>query len=103
MYIIVNDKTYTSVTAWIQPDEVVYSGASLVNVDTVSGTVSLYANNGFLMREDNASDYERQIIEDGSITLTNKPEPQPEPEPEPVPDIWDAIANAIRNGVNAVD
>lgn len=29
--------------------------------------------------------------------------PPPEPEPEPEPDIWDELAEAIKNGVNGVD
>lgn len=33
--------------------------------------------------------------------INNTPEPTPEPEPDG--DIWDEIADAIRNGVNEVD
>lgn len=54
----------------------------------VSGVIHLYADDGFLMRVDNAEDYLRQIFENGVLTLTNTPEPEPvepgeEIEPEP--------------------
>lgn len=43
-------------------------------------------------------------VEDGIVTeMTAGVVPPPEPEPEPQGDVWDEIANAIRNGVNAVE
>lgn len=48
----------------------------------VNGKITVYANDGFLMREDVAEDYLRQVWEDNVLTLTNEPEPTPEPVPE---------------------
>lgn len=74
MYIKINDTKYENVHYFFSPSEVVYTGDSLTGIESVSGTISVYANNDFKMREDNVADYERQIIGEGSITLTNVPE-----------------------------
>lgn len=43
-------------------------------------------------------------VEDGIVTsMTAGVMPEPAPAPEPEPDIWDELADAIRNGVNGVD
>lgn len=74
MYIILNNTTYADIRYYYTPSEVVYTGDSLTGIESVSGTIGVYANDGFLLREDNVSDYARQIIRDGAITLTNHPE-----------------------------
>lgn len=59
----------------------------------ISGEVTLCADDGFVLRTDNTSDYLRQTFENGVLTLTNVPEPEPvEPEPiEPEPSQLDVI------------
>lgn len=42
----------------------------------VSGEIKLYADDGFLLRTDNTSDYLRQTFANGVLTLTNVPEPE---------------------------
>lgn len=74
MYITINNTTYADIRYSYRPSEVVYTGDSLIGISSVSGTIGVYANDGFLLREDNVSDYERQIIRDGAVTLTNLPE-----------------------------
>lgn len=49
----------------------------------VSGTIPLYADDGFLLREDSADAYLRQTFANGHLQLTNVPGPEPAPEPEP--------------------
>lgn len=67
----------------------------------VSGKITLYANDGFLMREDVVEDYLRQIWESGVLELTNAPEPTPEPVPEEpeetetVDDVLNALLGVI--------
>lgn len=51
----------------------------------VEGEIALYADDDFLLRIDNTSDYLRQAFENGVLTLTNEPEPEPAPEPELTP------------------
>ena len=74
MYIVLNDTTYPNVNRWQNGNEVIYTGDSLTDISSVSGVIGVYANDGFLLRDDNVSNYERQIIRDGAITLTNLPE-----------------------------
>ena len=61
----------------------------------VSGKISIYANDGFLMREDVAENYLRQIWENGTLTLTNTPEPMPEPEEPKEVETADDVLNAL--------
>ena len=78
----------------------------------VSGTIPLYADDGFLLREDSADAYLRQTFANGHLQLTNVPEPEPAPEPEPDPDpvpdpetepaIWDELDAAYQKGVDSV-
>ena len=74
MYITLNNTTYADIRYSYNPSEVVYTGDSLTGIESVSGTIGVYSNDGFLLREDTVSDYARQVIRDGMITLTNRPE-----------------------------
>lgn len=74
MYITLNNATYADIRYSYNPSEVVYTGDSLTGISSVSGVIEVHANDGFLLREDNVSDYARQVIRDGAITLTNHPE-----------------------------
>ena len=42
----------------------------------VEGEITLYADDGFMLRTDNVADYLRQTFENGVLTLTNEPEPE---------------------------
>lgn len=107
MYIKINDTKYEDVICGFYSSEIVYTGESLTGITSISGTIRAYANNDFLMREDRVADWERQIVTDGRIVLTNTPEPEPSPDPEPEPepetDVWADMAEAIKTGVNSVD
>lgn len=106
MYLKISGQIYPNIICYKRTTDIVYVGGSLTGIDNIIGIIGVYANNGFLLREDNVADYERQIIRDGEITLTNLPEPEPEPEPpepEPEPDMWDELAAAIKDGVNHVE
>ncbi len=48
----------------------------------VEGEIKLCSDDGFVMRTDNTADYLRQTFENGTLTLTNVPEPVEEEEPE---------------------
>jgi hypothetical protein len=63
----------------------------------VSGAIRLYANDGFHLRTDVAEDYLRQTFNDGTLVLTNDPEPvAPEPvEPEPAEPTANEILDAL--------
>ena len=71
--------------------------------NTVSGTIQMYENNGFLISEDNADNFLRSTYSGTLLTLTNVPEPKPV---EPVyvePEVTtEQMAEAIMEGVNEV-
>ena len=50
--------------------------------ETISGVISMYRDDGFLMSEDNADDYARKSYVGTLLTLTNEPEPPEPPEPQ---------------------
>ena len=80
----------------------VYSGLPEDFPAPVDGEITLCANDGFVLRTDNSADYLRQTFEDGTLTLTNQPEPvEPEEPEEPVEDepTTDEVLNALL-GVN---
>lgn len=103
MYAVINGNTYTNIDLRVSAQEVVYTGGTLTGIESVSGTVSVYANNDFLLREDNVSDYSRTVLAEGMVKLTNLPEPEPPVPPTPEPDMWDEMAEAIKDGVNSVE
>ena len=83
---------------------ITYSGLPADFPHPVSGAIRLYANDGFHLRTDVAEDYLRQTFEDGTLTLTNLPEPvEPDPIPEPTEDepttaeILDALLGVTNN------
>lgn len=55
--------------------------------NAVSGEIVLCADDEFEMRADNTKDYARQTFDNGTLVLTNLPEPEvveePETQPEP--------------------
>ena len=65
----------------------------------VSGEIITYRNDGFELRRDNVSDYLRTEVSAGRVLLTNQPVPEPE---ESEPTVYDEIAAAISEGVNAI-
>jgi len=73
----------------------------------VEGEITLCADNDFVMRIDNAADYLRQTFVNGTLTLTNLPEPvEPDEPTEPEAPEGDlevrvtAIEEAIKKGLS---
>ena len=50
--------------------------------DNIAGEIVLCAYDDFEMRTDNTKDYARQTFENGTLVLTNVPEPEVADEPE---------------------
>lgn len=85
----------------------VYKGLSDDFPAPVDGEITLCADDDFVMRTDNSADYLRQTFVNGTLTLTNTPEPvepdEPEPMPEPTePTVWDELDAAYQEGVDSV-
>ncbi len=82
MYIKYNDVKYHCVC--IPSMTMVYRGLPDDFLAPVSGEITLCADDGFVLRKDNTADYLRQTFEDGTLVLTNEPEPEPVEEQEEV-------------------
>lgn len=79
MYITANNQTYQNIKFRRAGNvSITYTGESL-NLETVSGEIVLYRNDGFVLRQDNVSDYLRSELGVGYIKLTNEPIPEPQP------------------------
>ena len=74
MYITINEQQYPSVVRWTNGMETIFTGDSIRNIESITGIIGVYANDGFHLRDDDPSQYLRTIIRDGAITLTNIPE-----------------------------
>ena len=74
---------------------------------TVSGTVTLCADDGMVIRTDNTADYLHPRVTAGVIILSNTPEPEPvtppepaPPQPDPIEDLNEVIAELTDRVVN---
>ena len=91
MYIKYKDIKY-SCGCIVSRQSIVYTGLSENFSVPVEGEIVLCANDGFVMRKDNTTDYLRQTFSNGTLTLTNLPEPtEPEAPIEPIPSLEDRI------------
>ena len=61
----------------------------------VSGEIILCADDGFVLRTDNADEYLRQTFENGVLMLTNEPEPVEPEEPVEVEPTTKEVLNAL--------
>ena len=79
MYITANNETYQNIKFRRAGNvSISYTGESL-NLESVSGEIVLYRNDGFVLRQDSVSDYLRSELGAGYIKLTNEPMPEPQP------------------------
>ena len=107
MYLIINgdkETAYTITRRIVSADTVRFFGVT-PEPGTVAGTIAMYTDSGYPLSEDTVADYARQEYSGDTLTLTNAPEPDP-PGPQPTPTseyvTYDELAQAIREGVNAV-
>lgn len=102
MYIKYDNKDYPCKSS-INSNSITYRGLSENFPSEADGEIILYADDGFELRVDNTKDYLRQVFSSGTLTLTNLPEPEPVPtEPTAEGVTWEAMADAIKEGVNEV-
>ena len=81
MYLLIDDTRHTVSRRIVTKDTIKYLSVT-PEPGTVSGTIQVYRDDGFLMAEDNADGFERQQYTGTLLTLTNKPEPPEPPEPQ---------------------
>ena len=84
MYLKIGETQYPCTRRIVTGDTIKYLSVK-PNPGEVTGKIQMYRDDGFLMAEDNADDYERQTYAGTIFTLTNKPEPVPVPTPAPEP------------------
>lgn len=85
MYLTINGVQHTVSRRLVSSDTIKYIGV-MPEPSTVSGAISMYRNDGFLMSEDNADNFTRKVYSGTVLLLTNKPEPNTAPfVPPPVP------------------
>lgn len=100
MYLLINGNRHTAKSRYVPKgkDTVKFLGVAPA-VEEISGTIQMYCDDGFLLREDDTSKYERKFMSGTVLTLTNEPEPTPAPY---VPTLEEQMAAAILEGVNDV-
>ncbi len=84
MYLLINGNKHTVSRRIVEGDTIKYLTVTPEPED-ISGTIQMFRDDGFLMSEDNADNFERRFIVGTLLTMTNKPEPVPVPMPDPEP------------------
>lgn len=91
MYLKINNKNYPLRRRKLTAQSVTYYGVETIP-EAVSGTITMYRDDGFEMSTDDADSYARQVKSGTTLTLTNEPEPEPQPDPDPsADDVLDAL------------
>ena len=78
MYLTINGVRHTVIRRIVSSDTIKYLGVT-PEPNTVSGTIGMYRNDGFLMSEDDAGKFTRKAYSGTMLLLTNKPEPNTDP------------------------
>ena len=78
MYLTINNQNYPLRRRKLTAQSVTYFGMTEMP-ETVSGTITMYRDDGFEMSTDDADSYARQVKSGTVLVLTNEPEP-PEPQ-----------------------
>lgn len=81
MYLVINNQNYPMRRRKLTAQSVTYYGMTELP-ETVSGTITMYRDDGFEMSVDNADSYARHVKSGMALTLTNEPEPTEPPEPQ---------------------
>ena len=95
MYLTINNQNYPLRHRKLTAQSVTYFGMTEMP-ETVSGTITMYRDDGFEMSTDDVDSYARQVKSGTVLTLTNEPEP-PEPQisdDEAVAIITDTLTNS---------
>ena len=81
MYLTINNQNYPLHRRKLTGQSVIYYGMTEMP-ETISGTITMYRDDGFEMSVDDADSYARQVKNGTVLTLTNEPEPPEPPEPQ---------------------
>ena len=79
MYLIINGNKHKCTRRIYEKDAVKYHGVSpAVEMDSFSGKIQMFRDDGFLLSEDTVEHYQRKTMTGTLLVLTNKPVPAPE-------------------------
>ena len=67
--------------------------------ETISGTIRMFRDDGFLLSEDNADEYSRKTYVGTLLQISNDPEPVPVTPTPTVEQRVTALENAIKEGL----
>ena len=103
MYITILGGTYANVrrAAFRGSGNVAFIGESIPAGLDAPGVIGVYRDDGFLLREDDAAQFQRVASQAGALLLTNQPLPEPTVVQEETATV-EEIEEAIAEGVNAV-
>lgn len=85
MYLMINEVRYTVTRRLVSSDTIKYLGVTPEPAE-ISGIISMYRDDGFLMSTDDSSKFSRKLFSGTLMQLTNKPAPNTDPfvpPPEP--------------------
>ena len=103
MYITIKGNKYADVrrAAFPGSGNIAFIGDSIPAGLDAPGVIGVYRDDGFLLREDDAAQFQRVASQAGALLLTNQPLPEPTVEQEETATVGE-IEEAIAEGVNAV-
>lgn len=103
MYITTNGNRYDGIRRleFAAAGSIAYTGESIPAGLDAPGLISVYRDDGFLLRQDDAADFMRTVSQAGALVLANSPLPEPVTEPDETLSA-DEVAEAIAEGVNSI-
>lgn len=103
MYITIQGSTYADARRVMFPGSgnVAFIGESIPAGLDAPGVIGVYRDDGFLLREDDAAQFNRVSSQAGALLLTNRPLPEPTVVQEETATV-EEIEQAIAEGVNGV-
>lgn len=84
MYLQIGENRHSVRRRIVYEDAVVYLSVT-PKPELITGSIQMCRDDGFVLAEDHASDYSRQIYTGTRLTLTNAAEVSPRPKPTPEP------------------
>lgn len=99
MYLIINNNRHSVAKRIVTEDTIKYLSVTPAP-EEISGTIRMYRNDGFLMSEDNADQYQRKTYVGTLLQISNDPEPTPVTPQPTLESRVSSLENAIREGLS---
>ena len=99
MFLSINGKIH-SVTKRIVKGKTIKYLSVTPAVEEIAGKIQMFRDDGFLLSEDNADDYQRKSYVGTLLQISNDPAPVPVPPQPTVEQRVTMLENAIKEGLN---